>query len=414
MKNKPHTSVDSQKGAAVNQNKILEGVRVLDLTRFLSGPQATLYLAALGAEVVRIDDPVRGDPTMNAPPFFGPSGVSMERQTPNDLGIAYLKRARGKKSVTIDLKSKNGYALFLRLVEKADIIVENFRVGVTKRLGVNYERLRQQNPKLIYCSITGYGATGPESELKAYDLMVQASSGLMSITGNPDGAPYKSGSPISDCIAGTFALSGVLGALFQRTRTGVGQFIDVSMSDCLVSLVYDEPWDCYGQLDLATRQGNRIMRFSPFNTYAAKDGMVAIGAATQIDWDNLLEVMDRNDLKDDQNYMNLSWRISNNSDVDAIVANWTKSLPIATIIERCAEREIACSPIREARDLVNWKHLQHRQLLTPIFHPDFPHMEGPLASAFPLKFSDANTSYETLSAHLGEHNKSVLQAWLDE
>jgi len=124
--------------------------------------------------------------------------------------------------------------------------------------------------------------------------------------------------------------------------------------------------------------------------------------------------MDRNDLKDDQNYMNLSWRISNNSDVDAIVANWTKSLPIATIIKRCAEREIACSPIREARDLVNWKHLQHRQLLTPIFHPDFPHMEGPLASAFPLKFSDANTSYETPSAHLGEHNKSVLQAWLDE
>ena len=123
MKNKPHTSVDSQKGAAVNQNKILEGVRVLDLTRFLSGPLATLYLAALGAEVVRIDDPVRGDPTMNAPPFFGPSGVSMERQTPNDLGIAYLKRARGKKSVTIDLKSKDGYALFLRLVEKADIIV---------------------------------------------------------------------------------------------------------------------------------------------------------------------------------------------------------------------------------------------------------------------------------------------------
>jgi len=414
MKNVSHTSEDSQTEAALNKNKILEGIRVLDLTRFLSGPQATLYLAALGAEVVRIDDPVGGDPTMNTPPFFGPSGVSMERQTPNDLGIAYLKRARGKKSVAIDLKNKDGYALFLRLVQKADIIVENFRVGVTKRLGIDYTTLRQQNPKLIYCSITGYGSTGPESELKAYDLMVQASSGLMSITGEPNGVPYKSGSPISDCIAGTFALSGVLGALFQRTRTGKGQFIDVSMSDCLVSLVYDEPWDCYEQLDLAVRQGNRIMRFSPFNTYAAKDGTVAIGAASQVDWTNLLDLMDRNDLKDNQNYMNLSWRISNNADVDAIVSEWTKSLPVATILKRCVERQIACSPIREAQDLATWKHLEHRQMLTPAFHPDLPHIKGPLAPSFPLKFSNANTGYQIPSAHLGEHNKSILQAWLDE
>ena len=193
MSKNSHDSADAQTKLDANQKKILEGVRVLDLTRFLSGPQATSYLAALGAEVVRIDDPLRGDPTMNAPPFFGPSGISMKRKTPDDIGVAYLKRARGKKSVAIDLKSKDGHALFLRLVKKADIIVENFRVGVTRRLGVDYESLRKQNPKLIYCSITGYGATGPESELKAYDLMVQASSGLMSVTGKPDGAPYKSG-----------------------------------------------------------------------------------------------------------------------------------------------------------------------------------------------------------------------------
>ncbi|MBT4847991.1 MAG: CoA transferase [Alphaproteobacteria bacterium] len=414
MSKNSHDSADAQTKLDANQKKILEGVRVLDLTRFLSGPQATSYLAALGAEVVRIDDPLRGDPTMNAPPFFGPSGISMKRQTPDDIGVAYLKRARGKKSVAIDLKSKDGYALFLRLVKKADIIVENFRVGVTRRLGVDYESLRKQNPKLIYCSITGYGATGPESELKAYDLMVQASSGLMSVTGKPDGAPYKSGSSVSDCIAGTFALSGVLGALFQRTRTGEGQFIDVSMSDCLVSFIYDEPWDCYGQLDLVPRQGNRIVRFSPFNTYAALDGTVAIGAATEADWCNLLEVMGRTELKDDPNYMNLSWRISHNVDVDAIVGNWVKSLPIATIMQRCIEREIACSPIREAQDLVKWKHLQHRKLLTPTFHPDYPGMDGPLVATFPLKFSGANTDNHTPSARLGEHNDSVVEEWLNE
>ena len=241
---------------------ILEGVRVLDLTRFLSGPQATLFLAGMGAEVIRVDEP-GGDPTASAPPLLGPNGVSLSRQSPDDLGIAYLKRARGKKAVTLNLKSPEGLALFMRMIDGADVLVENFRVGVTERLGIDWPRLQARNPRLIHCAITGYGATGPDARLKAFDLMVQAATGMMSITGAPDGPASKTGSSLSDGIAGTFAVSGILAALFQRSRTGLGQSVDVSMADCLVALMLDEPFDIYGQIGLDLRQGNRIARFSP-------------------------------------------------------------------------------------------------------------------------------------------------------
>lgn len=396
------------------ENRILDGIRVLDLTRFLSGPQATLFLAALGAEVVRIDDPARGDPAAGAPPFFGPQGVSMTRRTPQDLGIAYLKRGRGKKSAAIDLKSRDGHALFLRLAGKADVLVENFRVGITHRLGIDYPALAEINPRLIYCSITGYGATGPESKRKAYDLMVQASSGLMSITGEPEGPAQKAGSPISDGIAGTFALSGILGALYQRTRTGKGQFIDVSMTDCLVSLLLDEPWDCYDALRLPLRQGNRIMRFSPFNTYPAKDGTVALGAATQADWLNLLDLMEHNDLKDSANHMDPGWRISNNAGIDEIVSEWTRRLTVAEIVECCAKRSIACSPIHDIRNLERWEQLRQRGLLTSADHPDLPGNKGPAAANFPLKFSGADTSCTTPAPRHAEHTNEVIREWLGE
>src|SRR5262249_39827077 len=166
------------------------------------------------------------------------------------------KRTRGKKSIGLNLKSAEGRDILLELVREADVLVENFAVGVTSRLNIEYEALRAVNPRLIYCSITGYGATGPERHRKAFDLMVQAATGMMSITGDPAGSSSKTGASLSDGIAGTFALAGILGALYQREQTGLGQFIDVSMADCLLSLIFDEPFECYDALGLAHRQGN--------------------------------------------------------------------------------------------------------------------------------------------------------------
>ncbi len=392
--------------------KVLAGVRVLDLTRFLSGPTATLFLAALGAEVIRIDDPVAGDPTADAPPFFGPDGVSLGRRTQDDLGIAYLKRSRGKKAITLNLKAERGKELFFELVKTADVVVENFRVGVTERLGIDYPSLCRINPRLIYCSITGYGSTGPDRSLKAFDLMVQAATGLMSITGEPQGAASKAGSPISDSVAGTFAMSGVLGALFQRERTGRGQWIDVSMADCLLALILDEPLDCFEGLGLPYRQGNRMTRVSPFNTYPAKDGVVAIGIGLRPDLVQLLEEMGRSDLLESEDFMDTSWRIGNNAKVDEVVRSWTKGLTTQEIIDRLNARSVPCSPIRDIHDILAWPHMQAREMLLRLQHPAFPDLKGPVAAAFPLKFSDARTHYETPAPVPRAHNSEVYGAML--
>jgi CoA:oxalate CoA-transferase len=391
---------------------LLRSVRVLDLSRFLSGPQATLFLAGMGAEVIKIDDPKGGDPTFTAPPYFGPYGVAFDRRSPQDLGIAYLKRARGKKSISLDLKSDEGRELLLRLVREADVLVENFKVGVTARLGIGYETLRGINPRLIYCSITGYGSTGPERCRKAFDLMVQAATGMMSITGDPTGQPSKTGASLSDGIAGTFALAGILGALYQRHETGLGQFIDVSMADCLVSLIFDEPFECYGDLGLALRQGNRIARFSPFNTYRAADGAVAIGAGTAADWTKLLKIMGREDLLSSPEFMNPGWRIENNAEVDAVVGRWAAGLPIDDIIRRLDEADITCGPIRTIEDVVSWGQLRARDMLQPVRNPNIPSVAGPLAAAFPLKFSEADASHDPSVPVPREHNAEIYEGLL--
>ena len=193
--------------------RILEGTRVLDLTQFLAGPHATLLLAGLGANVVRIDNPHTGDALTDSPLYYGASGPAFKKRDETDLGVAFLKRLRAKKSMTINLKSSEGRSLLLELAKCSDVLVENFSVGVTERLEIDWPRLQQVNPKLVYCSITGYGASGPDAKRRGYDVTTQAMSGLMSITGQPGGPPTKAGSALADTISGVFAFSAMLAAL---------------------------------------------------------------------------------------------------------------------------------------------------------------------------------------------------------
>lgn len=389
-------------------SKILDGVVVLDLTRFFSGPQSTLFLAGLGAEVIKIDDPKTGDPTAFAPPFAGPQGVAFERQTDSDMGIAYLKRARGKKSATLNLKSPEGREIFLRMVQHADVVVDNFSAGVADRLGVGYAALKEANPRIVYCSLTGYGSTGPDRHLKAYDLMVQAAVGLMSITGQPGSAPTKAGSPVSDAIAGVFAALGIVSALLHRDRTGEGQSIDVSMADCLFSLIFDEPLDCYPQLGLQPQQGNRIMRFSPFNAYRTSDGWVTIGAATNDDWLSLLDVMDRADLKEDLNLMSVGWRLANNAKVDEVVAQWAQGIPTKEVETLLAQAKLACSPVRDIHEVLQWDQLIQRKMAMPLWNPLSKSTMAASGSGFPIKFSGSPADYDRPAPLPGEHSDEVL------
>lgn len=390
----------------------LEGVVVLDLTRFLSGPHATLLLAGLGAEVIKIDDPAGGDPTSGAPPLVGPAGVALERRSPEDWGVAYLKRARAKKSATLNLKHPEGRALFVEMAKHADVVIENFRPGVAGRLGVGYESLKESNPRLVYCSLSGYGASGPQRDLKAYDLMVQAACGLMSITGEPDGPPMKTGTPLSDMIAGTYAALGIVAALHERGRSGLGQALDVSMLDCLFSMLMDEPLDCYGELGLAPRQGNRIMRFSPFNAYRAADGWVAIGAATAEEWRHLLAALGREDLLERAGFAEVGWRIANNHEVDEIVGAWTKNRKVADIATTLARHDVPCSPVRTPEEAIAWPHLRSRGMVEELKRPDGA-ATGLAAAGLPLKFSRSAAALDAPAPHPGAHTSELLRRWLN-
>ena len=403
---------DKIKDGKIADKGALNGIKVLDLTRYLSGPQTTLFLSALGAEVLKIDDPQQGDPVRNSPPFFGKDGVSMSKASPLDIGIAYLKRARSKKSIELDLKSDDGIKTFMRLAEKADVIVENFRVGVTKRLKIDYEQLKSKNPKIIYCSITGFGATGPDASKKAFDATVQAASGLMSITGEPDGLPMKIGSSMADTIAGTFAFSGILASLFRREKTGLGEYIDVSMTDCLISLLYDEPWDCFEALGLKKRQGNRIMRFSPFNCYAGKDGTVVLGAASEKDWISILRMIGQADLQYEDKFSSISKRIENNSEIDTIISIWTSTRSVDEIARLCENYEIPCHPVNDIAQIADWKQIADREILTPLPHPYFTNMKGPLAANFPIKFSGSKITLDNPAPKPNEHFKEIMESWL--
>jgi len=389
----------------------LSGVVVLDLTRFLSGPYCTLLLAGMGAEVIKVDDPAGGDPTAKAPPFAGPQGVSLQKQTESDFGLAYLKRARGKKSITLDLKKVEGRRLLQALAAKADVVVENFRPGVAARIGADYATLSRGNPRLVHCSLSGYGATGPDSHLKAYDLMAQAGAGLMGISGDPDGAPAKAGSALSDCIAGAYSALGIVSALNERNRSGRGQAIDVSMTDCLFSLVMDEPLDRYAQLGLSPRQGNRIMRFSPFNAYATKDGWVTIGCATDAEWRALLEAMGRADLLRDPDMMNVGWRIANSAAVDRVVGEWAKAFDKAALVALLLRHDVACSPVRSPQDLMEWEHLRARGMVRPLQQPDGT-PAGAAAAGFPLKFSRSEAHHDAPAPMPGAHTGEVLARFL--
>jgi len=389
-------------------HQILDGVRVLDLTQFFSGPQATLFLAGLGAEVIRIDSPASADTIAVAPPYAGPRGVSMDRRSPDDLNVNYLKRARGKKAICIDLKQAEGVALFMRLVDKADVVIENFSVGVTERLGIDYAAIASRNPRVVYCSLTGYGSSGPDKDLKAYDVTVQAAAGLMSVTGLPGQPPMKAGTALSDAIAGTFAMSGVVAALYDREKTGAGQFVDVSMVDCLFSLLYDDPIDWYERLGVPVRQGNRIMRFSPVNTYRTHDGWAVLGAATADQWHGMLKAIGRADLIDDPDWGRVEWRLANNAEVDELVQAWAKTVDTAKAVSDVRATGGIAAAIHGPEDLAAWPHLRERGMYEELEHPTLGILSDVGAPGFPLKFSGAETGYLTPAPLPRSHTHEIF------
>lgn len=384
--------------------KPLEGVRVIDLTRVVSGPVCTWFLASLGAEVIRVDPP-GGDVTWRIPPWVGPEGEQSEVMGPDDIGISYLRKGRGKRSVVLDLGRPEGADAFRRLTANVDVLVDNFRPGVMASLGLDYETLAALNPRLIHASITGYGPDGPDADLASMDLIIQGRSGLMAKSGFPDGPPIKAGATVGDQFPAALCALGVVAALRQRDIDGRGQYIDVAMLDSLVTMLWDEPLDLYRERGMPDRIGNGDPR-GILDTFESQDGWVTLVITSDAQFKRLTEEMDRPDLW--ELGPNIPVRAANRAEICGAVAAWMAEQSTQELVARLHDIRVPAGSVSSAYAAAEDPQIQHRQALVPLQHPHAPEPTNRLGPAFPVKFSRASTD-QTPAETLGASTHSVLQ-----
>lgn len=386
----------------------LAGIRVLDLTVALSGPYATLLLGGLGAEVIHIEAPGGSDIARTNPPFVGPRGVRFDHMADDEVSLSIVNRGRNKKSVTLDLKSEKGRALFFELAKHADVVVENMSDGTAARLNVAYEDVRKHNPRIVYASINAMGDPSLYPGLKGMDIIVQALSGLMEVTGFADGPPLRSGIPMADMIAPLFAVNGLLAALIERGRTGEGQHVKVSMLDCLASMVAEEHFDVMLEHGYAMRSGNYHDRLAPFGVYATKDGHVAIVAFTPAWLEGLTEAMDRQDLLADPRFSGRGPRMKNASALNAIIEAWTKERTSNDVVnELQVKRGVPAVPVRKPQDVLHDPRLHETGAVVYLEHPKLAGVRA-AGTGMPIKFSRSTAVLDRPTAEIGADNDEIL------
>ncbi len=389
--------------------KPLEGCRVVDASRIVSGPVCGWLLASLGAEVIRVEPP-GGDVTWQVPPWIGPSGVHREGRGERDLALSPLRRQRGKRSVVLDLKNAAGLDVFRRLLLASDVLIENFVPGALARLGLDDAELERLHPRLVHCSITGYGHDGPYANRSSLDLVVQAMSGLLAKTGFPDGPPTKVGATVGDQVPAIYAALGIVAALRQRDRDGRGQKVDVAMLDALVSLLWDEPLDEYERQGVPERVGNGDPRGAPLDVFRTSDGWAAVVVTSQRQWEQICEVIGRPELA--HRYATLADRAREGRAVNDAVAQWCARHSTDEVVTRFLAIEVPVGPVRGAFSAREDPQVRHRGALVPLLHPDRAEPTGYLGAAFPVRLSRADTSTPPADP-LGASTAAVLADVLD-
>ncbi|MFI8975419.1 CaiB/BaiF CoA transferase family protein [Nocardia asteroides] len=387
----------------------LAGLRVLDLTVALAGPYGTLLLAGLGAEVIKIESPDGGDIARLNPPFHGPEGIHFGAVSEGDISLSILARARQKKSITLDLKSAEGRALFFRLAAEADVVFENLSDGTVRRLGVDYDAVRAVNPRIVYCSVNGLGAPSMFPGVKAMDITVQALSGLMDTTGFADGPPVRTGIAISDMLAPLYAVIGLQSALLQRAVTGQGQHVQVSMLECLTSLLPFEHPDVLQRHGFPPRSGNSHSRLAPFGIYPTADGHVSIAAASDSWVRSIFEAMGTPELIDDERFTGRGPRAVNAAVLDGLIEGWTRQRTSAQVIEELAVRRgVPCVPVRTAMEALSDPALFERGALQRLEHPRVGPIDA-VAGGIPIHMSESEVGLAQAAVELGTHNDEVYR-----
>jgi CoA:oxalate CoA-transferase len=385
----------------------LGDVTVLDLTVALAGPVATLLLGGLGARVIKIENPIDGDPCRSNPPYIGADGVSLTRRRPDDISLSAVNRLRNKMGITLNLKHPRARDIFADLARQADIIVENFSPGVLDRLGIGYDAVRTLNPRIVYCSITGFGSDAGPGPTKALDTTIQGLSGIMNVSGEEGEPPVRVGLPVADISAALFGVIGVLAALHQAQRTGKGQHVDVSMLGSLTSLVAVEPYDAMEQCGAAVRTGQTFQRLAPFGVFPSKDGHVAICAYTDAFAHSLFRVMGIEDLTRNERFATRDMRVTNFREVDAVISQWTASVPTAEIMAKLHELNIPAAEVRDPKTAMRDPRVVARHDTVPLLHPQYGAVADIFGMGLPIKFSEATAGFEQPPPSLGEHNRTV-------
>lgn len=375
---------------------LLGGIRVLDFTRVLAGPFCTALLADLGAEVIKIEGPA-GDDYRHIPPF-----------SDGDGGL-FLLLNRNKHSVVLDMKSEGGREICRDLAKRSDVVVENFRPGVMDRLGLGYDTLIQNNPRLIYASISGFGQDSAMAGLPAYDVVVQALTGLMDVTGDPKGPPTMVGEAVADLSAGLFCSWAVLASLFSRERTGKGRRLDVAMFDSLFSLLPASLVQyLYGDGN-PTRVGNRHRLGSPFGTYAAADGYVAIAVLNVAQFEKLAKAIEQPELAADLRFNSNSARLKHDAELREIIEAWSSRLSAADVLEVLQRFDVPAAPVRSVAAAAGSEHVRARELLQAVRRSS-----GEVCTTMqqPVRFFETPVNSVKAPPTLGQDTRTILRELL--
>ncbi|MDB5670025.1 MAG: CoA transferase [Alphaproteobacteria bacterium] len=387
----------------------LEGLRVVDLTRALAGPYATLLLAGLGAQVIKVEQPEGGDLARENSPYVGRDGIVVERRHDDDISVSHLTRARGKYGVGLDLKKPEARKIFEDLVRDADIVVENFTAGTADRLGVGYEAARAVNPRIVYASLSGFGADDLDGG-KAMDVIIQALSGAMFTSGEPGHPPVRIGIPIADMLAPVFTIIGILAAIEQRHRTGVGQHVDVSMLGALTSFVAIENWSAMAAAGMVSRTGLTVQRLSPFGVFECADGYVALVAVHEKLARGLFRAMEQVELGEDPRFCTRDVRVANAEALEALINAWSRQLPTSTVVNRLEAQGVPVAPVRHPEDALVDPRVIARKETMPVAHPSYGSKIDLRTAGVPIQFSGARTGFDkVLPVQIGEHNLAVYR-----
>jgi crotonobetainyl-CoA:carnitine CoA-transferase CaiB-like acyl-CoA transferase len=380
------------------KNGPLAGIRVLDLTRVLAGPYCSMFLGDLGAEVVKVEQPGVGDDTRGwGPPFAGGESAY------------FLCVNRNKKSITVDLKTDEGVDLIRRLAASADVLIENFRPGTMEHLGLGDENLRPLNSKLIYASLSGFGADGPMSDMPGYDLIVQAWGGLMSITGAPDSEPTKVGVAIIDLVAGLMLGKSIAAALFAREKLGVGQRINTSLLEAEVASLINAGSNYLVAGKVPGRWGNAHPTIVPYQSFQTADSYLVIGVASEGIWRRFCQAIGKTEMADDTRFAKNADRVANRALLIAMLTETFRSRDNETWLEILNAAEVPCAPIQTIDQVFAAPQVRHRDMLIEVEHPT----AGTIRMAgIPVKFSATPASVRLPPPLLGQHTNEVLSSWL--